>query len=882
MEHPSVAQLLEGGDAVRDHLATCTPCRDLLAVTAPIEGPAPATAPPRVDRRHYVEWTELDAGGMGRAFRAVDGRLGRTVVIKQLQPRPGEPALAAALRARFEREAQLTARLQHPAIVAVYEAGVFDDDDEPFYAMPWVQGRTLTAAIAERPTLAERLHLLPHLAAVAGAVAYAHDQRIVHRDVKPDNVLLGAFGVTVLIDWGLAKRLDEPLATPDPAAPPPSSDDGLTRLGVGTPAYMAPEQARGDAPSTSADVYALGATLYHVLCGAPPFVGGAAARAAVIAGPPRPIDDRVADLPAPLASLVDRAMARNAASRPTAAAFADELTRFGNGELLETHTYSTRELLGRFARRHRAALRVGAVGVVVAALAGVGAVRRIIDERDRTIAATAIAVRARAEAEAREREATRELRRTRGLQARQLAAEPTRRLDALELAVLAASSAPSAALPDEVVDAVYAVVTAGPVAIELAAGPGWERGMTVTPDRDQVAVIGDDHAIRLFSLTDGRLVRELASSQRGALQVRVAPRGDAVVACGLGPVAEVWARDGVRHDLAGDGAVTGCDFLPDGRVVTSSRVFARWDPTTGAQLAADPLASAAVQLAVAADGTSAIGLSDGTIEQWSNAGARRVLGRHASAPIGLAWSGGALVSAAVDGVRVWPGGEVVSTHAVWRFLAAAPDGDALSMARPTSTSAVAEYATELYRLATPPTRALAADGIGHAISASQLAVGTREGRVELWDARAGRIATWGEPTGAAMVAVVYVARPDGAVIVASSRDGRTVLHDARGGEATGRIAAHGSEVLAIVAGGRTPGWLSVAVDGSVRTWDVEGAAPTAFDARGGVLAVARARGADRIALAGLDGAVELRGSMSQRLIVGPSPIVAVALSSDGR
>src|SRR5689334_8377839 len=185
---------------------------------------------------------EYGRGGLGRVSRAHDLELGRDVAIKELISR------GAINEVRFLREALITARLEHPGIVPIHEAGRWPDGT-PFYAMKLVSGRSLRDLIAEARTSDERLGLLDHVIAVADAIAYAHGRNIIHRDLKPGNVIVGDFGETVVIDWGLAKDLtaaEDPVTAASPAQPSP--DDELTGAGsvLGTPAYMAPEQARGE------------------------------------------------------------------------------------------------------------------------------------------------------------------------------------------------------------------------------------------------------------------------------------------------------------------------------------------------------------------------------------------------------------------------------------------------------------------------------------------------------------------------------------------------------------------------------------------------------------------------------------------------------------
>ena len=346
------------------------------------EGPSDRPLPV-VDPSRYTVAGELARGGIGRILRARDMQLDRPVAIKEmLAPAPGtEP--------RFVAEALVTARLQHPSIVPVYEAGRWPGG-EPFYAMKLVSGRSLADVIAERKTLQERLALLPHVLAVAEAMAYAHSERIIHRDLKPANVLVGDFGETVVIDWGLAKDLSrehgaEPGGDATPAAP--AVDSGLTRVGtvMGTPAYMPPEQAAGQSVDERADVYALGAILYHLLAGTRPYEGKTSEQVLqrVVGGPPPPLSQRQKHIPVDLLAIVSKAMARDPAARyATARELAEDLRRFQTGQIVGAYRYSRTELLRRFARRYRAAMMVTAVALVLLATVGVVGFLRVRAERD--------------------------------------------------------------------------------------------------------------------------------------------------------------------------------------------------------------------------------------------------------------------------------------------------------------------------------------------------------------------------------------------------------------------------------------------------------------------------------------------------------------------
>jgi serine/threonine protein kinase len=240
----------------------------------------PATIASRTDRTARYSLLHLHAqGGIGQVWRARDSELGRVVALKELRP---EMVQHPDLRARFLEEARVTGQLEHPGIVPVYELAQHPENRQPFYVMRFVKGRTLSQAIQEfhlkragstaRPI--DLLDLLNAFVAVCNTIAYAHAQGVLHRDLKGPNVLLGDFGEVVVLDWGLAKRIhhaEEPSTLPVEGA----SDRTLHGQILGTPAYMAPEQAEGrlDAIGPHTDVYGLGALLYEILTGRPPFDG---------------------------------------------------------------------------------------------------------------------------------------------------------------------------------------------------------------------------------------------------------------------------------------------------------------------------------------------------------------------------------------------------------------------------------------------------------------------------------------------------------------------------------------------------------------------------------------------------------------------------------
>ena len=259
----------------------------------------------------YILERELGGGGMSRVFVAEEAALGRKVVIKVLPP---EIAAGVSIE-RFRREIQLAARLQHPHIVPVLSSG--EMDGVPYYTMPFVKGKSVRMRLAKSGALS-LTEVISILRDVAKALAYAHERGVVHRDIKPDNVLLSGGSATVA-DFGIAKAIAAARAEGEQAGAT------LTQIGssLGTPAYMAPEQAAAD-PSTNhrADIYAFGCMAYELLAGRPPFTAKSPQRllAAQMSDTPEPIAALRQDTPLVLAELVMDCLAKDADARPQQAA----------------------------------------------------------------------------------------------------------------------------------------------------------------------------------------------------------------------------------------------------------------------------------------------------------------------------------------------------------------------------------------------------------------------------------------------------------------------------------------------------------------------------------------------------------------------------------
>lgn len=263
---------------------------------------APATVP------EYQILREIGRGGMSTVYEARDTRTGRTVALKMLALPPSHtPEQQRDLIARFRREARAVAQLSHPNIVVIHEVG--ERNGAHFLAMECLTGQTLRERVAECPLTPAQA--VPILAQIAGALDAVHAAGIVHRDVKPSNVLLLPDGTAKLLDFGIARQSDDTTIT-------------STGMIVGSPSYMAPEQVRGEAGTAASDVWALGVLLYEMLAGRPPFA--APTIPAVLyqvtheAPPPIPV------LPPAIQKVLRRALDKNPARRfRSAGAFAEAM-----------------------------------------------------------------------------------------------------------------------------------------------------------------------------------------------------------------------------------------------------------------------------------------------------------------------------------------------------------------------------------------------------------------------------------------------------------------------------------------------------------------------------------------------------------------------------
>jgi len=333
---------------------------------------------------------EIARGGMGAILRVWDEDLRRHLAMKVALAAPRTPSRTLA---RFLEEAQVTGQLDHPGIVPVHELGL-DSQGRLYFTMKLVEGRDLKRIfelVFDGEDGWNETRAIGVILKVCEAMAYAHKKGVIHRDLKPANIMVGSFGEVFVMDWGLARSLRgaDPHDLRLAPQPPPDVDDAspaaalVTRDGdvLGTPAYMPPEQARGDIEKLSprSDVYSIGAMLYHLLARQVPYLS-AGERAGhrellerVLAGPPLPLHELNPEVHAELAAICEKAMSRDAENRyPDTLAFAEDLRAYLENRVVAAYETGAGAELRKWIGRNRAlaaacavAIGILAVGLVV-------------------------------------------------------------------------------------------------------------------------------------------------------------------------------------------------------------------------------------------------------------------------------------------------------------------------------------------------------------------------------------------------------------------------------------------------------------------------------------------------------------------------------------
>jgi eukaryotic-like serine/threonine-protein kinase len=751
---------------------------------------------------NYEVFGEQGRGGMGVVYRARQVPLNRPCALKMILA--GAHATPEAI-ARFLAEAQTIARLQHPHIVQIHHIG--EADGLPFFELEYLPSGSLNQQFDGTPWPPQRAaHLVEQL---AGAIAEAHRLGVVHRDLKPANVLLADDGTPKIADFGLAKMLD--------------SESGLTQsdLILGSPSYMAPEQAEGRSQKVgpAADIYALGAILYELLVGRPPFRGATVLETLdqVKGSEPVPPSRLVPKLPRDLETIALKCLHKESARRyADAASLAEDLRRFLANEPIRARRVSAAERSWRWCQRNPVvAGLMAAVFVLLATLAGVASVgyvqtnRALNGESKQRELAEEAEAKAKGEAN-RARAAEQEVRRQWYAASINLM-QPA--WDTGQVGRLHAKLAETEAYPERGFEWYYLQRLCHLEQHTLVGHRDVVNSVAWSPDGTRLATGSRDGTAKVWEAASGQERLTLRGHAGPVYSVSWSPDGTRLAAGTGDGMGTVWEAAGGRELLTlrgHTGLVGSVSWSPDGtRLATGSRdgTAKVWEAASSRELLTLRGHTNAVNsVPWSPDGTRlATGSWDGTAKVWDTAGGRELLTLrgHTSWVNSVSWSpvGTQLATGSDDGTaRVWDaagGGEPLTLRGHTRLVGSvswSPDGSRLATASEDGTAKVWDAAGGRERL-TLKGHAGPGGPASWSSDGTRLATGSADCTAKVWDAAGGRELLTLKGHASVILSVSW--SPDGMRLATGSWDNTAKVWDAAGVQERLTLKGHTSVVNSV-------------------------------------------------------------------------------------
>ncbi len=905
--------------------------------------PAPnQDVPARIDRFAITRY--LGEGAFGRVYLAHDPLLKRDVALKVAKP---EQMAGQKRVERFQREARAAANLLHPHIVAVFDSG--QDGPHHNIASAFVPGRSLATVLEETASAGKRLELREAVALVrklAEALAYAHKQGVVHRDVKPGNVMLRDDGEPLLMDFGLAARADE--------------TEKLSVAGqfMGTPEYSAPEQWRGQAQAAS-DQYSLGCLFFEVLTGEKPFVGASSEHYLMLhtqVAPPAPRNYRV-DLPHDLETICLKCLEKEPERRyADCQALADDLRRFLEGEPVTARRPGMAERLVRWTRRNPAVAALTAA-VAVSLLLGAGsasllafhAYRQARRADDETVRAEKEAQAATEMAEQQKKLREEAVKSEKAANMARHGFQMTAAWQAWQQNDVAAVNAYLAEVPPALqltweyrhlqtlarrkvlslqghANIVYSVAF-GPDGKRIISGSDdqtvkvWDaatgqelltlkghvksvNSVAISTDGKRIISGSDDQTVKVWDAGTGQNLLTLEGHKNRVLSVAISADGKRIVSGSSDMFVIVWNTDKEKVPLTlkgHTGAVTGVVFSPDGkRIVSASEdhTLKVWDSSTGQPLL-PPLSGHAKSVncvAFSPDGKRIVsGSDDNTVMAWDSGTGQHLLTLrgHTDHVMSVAISPDAqrILSGSRDQtVKVWDaatGQDLLTLKGHSNLVTSvvySPDGNRIASGSWDNAVKMWDAGTgqDLLTLAGHGSRVL---GVVISPDGQRIVSGSHDRTLKVWDAATGQILLTLKGHTSPVNSVAISA--DGKHIVSGSMDGTVKIWDSETGRMAATLTGHARSVTSVAISPLGNRIVSGSEDRTVKVWD-SGTGHELLTLKGHtdqVTSVAISPGGQRIVSGSWDNTVRVwDADTGQELLTlkGDSKVFSVAISADGK